>query len=619
MSGDEQQQQQEQHSSSSYKVEVRFPYLKKAGLQINIDDLSSAEGLFDTVQRLNEHLIFTNGIMFDIRKLVKPAKLTGEKFFSIVKMIVPLSIQPVLIQTNAKNFGSKLQTFEKKLKDAQKRKNISEFLDEPFIFETKSKCTLTPQKRKLMEQVSTLTEAKKSLTDENASLQENEVELSEQLNQKDLEISAVKEKLDAMVKTHKSLDQKIKGMKSGYVRKLKVALSYSFSTSTNDSSKHHNKHTLTEISDISSDLVAVHNQKGAIFTGKRYFGTKSSYVRKSDGKVRKYFEIPEYQEKTLEITKKELQRRIHLIEDVMKHVSKGETEILYGELVNLNKDMFRKIIKNTAGISLTEMMSSKDAVAIQSLLRLPTRKMRNLRVCLNNLRMNVFPSEKKTRKEKSPLTSHITNDSIETGFIGLHRTKNDDNISACPYLKVKSLFSFLHEVIDKDPYGFNFEGGFNEQWWFLFSGDKGGSHMKYFAELVNSRNAGSVDNVHIYAIFEAQDSTENMMKVWFTSYHQQVKEILDSNFRMKDGRSVKVFLGGDYHFLDDNLGHQGSSATYPSAFDKVILGHLQHHPLSLHTPDTCNVETHSITDYYENYNENLSDNRNGEDMHLNGK
>ena len=137
MSGDEQQQQQEQHSSSS-KVEVRFPYLKKAGLQINIDDLSSAEGLFDTVQRLTEHLIFTNGIMFDIRKLVKPAKLTGEKFFSFVKMIVPLSIQPVLIQRNAKNFGSKLQMFEKKLKDAQKRKNISEFLDEPFIFETKS-------------------------------------------------------------------------------------------------------------------------------------------------------------------------------------------------------------------------------------------------------------------------------------------------------------------------------------------------------------------------------------------------------------------------------------------------------------------------------------------------
>ena len=174
MSGDEQQQQQEQHSSSSSKVEVRFPYLKKARLQINIDDLSSAEGLFDTVQRLNEHLIFTNGIMFNIRKLVKPAKLTGEKFFSFVKMIVPLSIQPVLIQTNAKNFGSKLhhhhsfnvsvplkvgrtETFEKKLKDAQKRKNISEFLDEPFIFETKSKCTLTPQKRKLMEEVSTLT------------------------------------------------------------------------------------------------------------------------------------------------------------------------------------------------------------------------------------------------------------------------------------------------------------------------------------------------------------------------------------------------------------------------------------------------------------------------------
>ena len=56
-----------------------------------------------------------------------------------------------------------------------------------------------------------------------------------------------------------------------------------------------------------------------------------------------------------------------------------------------------------------------------------------------------------------------------------------------------------------------------------FSGDKGGLHMKYYVEIVNSLNSGSVDNVHIYSMFEAQDSVENMMKVWFPVYYDQVK------------------------------------------------------------------------------------------------
>ena len=33
------------------------------------------------------------------------------------------------------------------------------------------------------------------------------------------------------------------------------------------------------------------------------------------------------------------------------------------------------------------------------------------------------------------------------------------------------------------------------------------------------------------------------------------------------GCKVKIYLGGDYYFLDDCLGHQWSSATYPSAKD----------------------------------------------------
>ena len=68
---------------------------------------------------------------------------------------------------------------------------------------------------------------------------------------------------------------------------------------------------------------------------------------------------------------------------------------------------------------------------------------------------------------------------METGFIGLKRTKNDKHVTACPFLRVKDIKSFIEEIIEKEPGGFQHGKKFNENWWLLFSGDKGGQHMKY--------------------------------------------------------------------------------------------------------------------------------------------
>ena len=151
----------------------------------------------------------------------------------------------------------------------------------------------------------------------------------------------------------------------------------------------------------------------------------------------------------------------------------------------------------------------------------------------------------------------------------------------------------------------------------MFAGDKGGHHMKYHVEVINSLMAGSVDNVHIYCMFEATDSVENMQNIWLP-YHHQVKHMQSEGF-MICGKEVVVFLGGDYHFLDDNMGHQGSSATYPSSTDKIMLNHLQNHAGKPHTPENCPTKMRTVLDYIENYNENLADDRNQNNLHVNGK
>ena len=232
-------------------------------------------------------------------------------------------------------------------------------------------------------------------------------------------------------------------------------------------------------------------------------------------------------------TKKEIQNRVHFIEDIADNNCSGQSLVLYSEFVNLNKKVFTEILQES-DISIVKL-SAKDAVTMQSLLRLPTNKMRNLRVCLNNLKMNILPSERKMTKERYSLATHMKE--VETGFIGLRRTKNEVNVSSCPYLRVQDIVKFIEEIIQKDSYGFNFDGAFQSVWWLLFSGNKGASLMKHYVEIINSLNAGSMDNVHIYSMFEAQDTVENM-KVWYPVYHYQIKQLQQSSFTLKDGRAV---------------------------------------------------------------------------------
>ena len=80
-------------------------------------------------------------------------------------------------------------------------------------------------------------------------------------------------------------------------------------------------------------------------------------------------------------------------------------------------------------------------------------------------------------------------------------------------------------------------------------------------------------------------SYQNMAKI-----QRKFREIL-RNFIVRvflyAGIRLRCFQGGDYYFLYDCLGHQVSSATYPSATDQITLDHLRKHPGMAHIPEIC--------------------------------
>ena len=206
--------------------------------------------------------------------------------------------------------------------------------------------------------------------------------------------------------------------------------------------------------------------------------------------------------------------------------------------------------------------------------------------------------------------------SVESGLMPLHTTATSENTEMMPFIRVTNLIEFTKEIVHNLP-GEKDASLFDDKIWILFSGDKGGGYMKFHIEVIISISAGSVDNVHLFCMFEGADSLENMWKV-FAVYRNPIIAMQEDDFHL-DGRKVLVFLGGDFHYLDDMLGHEGSTSTFPSCLDLVTLDHLRKHGGQPHTPSTCNIHLRSIEDYAFNYNENLCDDRSKNNMRENRK
>ena len=82
-----------------------------------------------------------------------------------------------------------------------------------------------------------------------------------------------------------------------------------------------------------------------------------------------------------------------------------------------------------------------------------------------------------------------------------------------------------------------------ENYGFCFQVIKEGITQNFLVEIVNSAIADSVDNVHIYCMFEATDTIDNMWKVWLP-FREEIKGMQKDGFQI-NGKEVKIFLGGD--------------------------------------------------------------------------
>ena len=230
-------------------------------------------------------------------------------------------------------------------------------------------------------------------------------ELLQLQDEQEIELEAARSRVADLEEKKNILNRRISGLRSGISRRREVSVAVaSTKSSCEEPCLSPNVKTSTLIEDIIKRGIIVVNEVSCegIIKGIQYFGNNSKFKRSSDGKTHRYVKLPEHKEPYTKLSRKEVQKRAKFVNDITCNVANSvssdtpdkESEILYTELIRLNPDLFQKPLKE-AGLHIMDTMLPSDAIDLQSILRLPNNKVRNLSVCLSNLKMNILPYERK--------------------------------------------------------------------------------------------------------------------------------------------------------------------------------------------------------------------------------
>ena len=566
---------------------------------------------FSKIKKLDDPFVIENGLIIELKK-----RFAFAQIHEILRRLTPEAVTLAKESTLLMRILRLEESVKKIRKSKKKLEAIKDFLEKPFDFleaGPKNSAPDTPRKKKLRREISSLKDEKqkalgvvKRIRIENEVLEKASAEreaylelekreilessnvemgkqkeytnlLEEQIVEAATKNSELEREVAAIGETASTYKTRLGGVKSALIKEKKKRQQLSMQSETVRTC---DKNIGTEIKDINKDIISISNstENNEIMTGLRYYGAESKHKQLTSGKPGFFASISSSVPNSV-VSSKTLSERAKQAFKILGAISgessggNKESLLLVTEMMRENPDFFKSAIE-AAGLRSQEKISVKDAINIKALARLSMNKICDLRSCLANIGCNFWPSEGKMRHEEKLLTAHVAESSVESGTMALKKTATCENTSPQPFVRVTDLHDFIKVVFDGLP-GELDQSLFNDEIWILLSGDKGGGSMKFHLEIINSVTSGSVDNVHIFCMYEGADTPENMWRVSHV-FIRPITELQEGKFTI-DGRKIRVFLGGDFHFIDDMLGHQGSAATYPSSTDLVTLEHLRNH------------------------------------------
>ena len=280
-----------------------------------------------------------------------------------------------------------------------------------------------------------------------------------------------------------------------------------------------------------------------LFFGNIHYGSKSGKKFKSKGKIDTYARI-NFKVSVTAVNKDEQRNRAKLLKAILEHMANGGQEDslkLLSLLLKSSPSLYEKSIRD-AGYNIYHNMEVHQAIQLKSLLHLPMNSYINFKRIMVKFGYTFLPSEHRLRVEQEKLVPHITKDAFVVDKMYLNTTGEWPNLVSV--LRVSDLNQYILDIVHglKAQQKLQFDELFNGYIWLLFSGDRGGKHMKFHFEVINSSDAGSVFNVHIIAMYEGSDCYQNMAQV-LLPFHEALVRLQSDEFSIC-GHKVKVFLRG---------------------------------------------------------------------------
>ena len=183
-------------------------------------------------------------------------------------------------------------------------------------------------------------------------------------------------------------------------------------------------------------------------------------------------------------------------------------------MINQRPD-FMKAVVDESNIERHTMTPSQTQAMLQTC-QLSITSARHMRSGLNKINCNPLASERQLRVYRSQLF-----DRTKLDIIKMKLQQNADTLSMKVVVRYKKLLPIIEETIgtlEIDPA--KTPDKFNDQYVILLSGDKGGTHTKFYFAIPNLKQERFY--THMYCMYEGTEDYNNMKVAWSDHYKEEV-------------------------------------------------------------------------------------------------
>ena len=290
------------------------------------------------------------------------------------------------------------------------------------------------------------------------------------------------------------------------------------------------------------------------------------------------------------ITHKGMSKQAQNVGNILNHVTAHNKEtqaMLIAKMVDQNGPEFAsEVTRNSIEIQGGLKMSPFETASVTAGMGIPDNAAIKLRTAMNKTKgWNMLASHKKVkqiRETKLPFEK----DAWEFQEHMLYKNKQGQNKRVqkkTDVAIVKDLKAYIqvHALNESD------ELTDDDFLPVVIDGDAGGG--RFVAEFTFLNRKDKSLKLHPFLLYEGTDNRENMQKT-LGQLTQQIRSLEGTIIKVHTKEyKVKLFCLFDLCALNNVLGKQNHSATYPDAWTDVTKAHLSYdsHKGTPHTPETC--------------------------------